>query len=590
MSIDLDAIRERNPIVDVINEKFTLRKSGLRFIGVEHNSLVVTPATGLYFWNSRGEGGDVFDFVGRHVLNYNASWSNHDPVMFIEAVRYLAKRAGIDIQSNADVRNAPAWSERQLVERMHEALLHSPPALDYVTKTRGWQLSTVRAARLGHLPPDRRKLIGDLRLTDSWKTLLNRFPAEMIVYVHMEKGRLVYISGRGIGEKRHYNPPRELLGERRPYFNHVYSPDSEQVVVVEGQADAITFAEWGIPAVAIGGMVVSDPLMSQLKLHRRVFVALDNAGAAPERAREIATALRGETYLPQLPSGVKDANEWLAQHDATAEDAQNLLNRAKSWLEVEVLRIANWEGLARRDAIRDLFQYAVSMDEYALAEFKTWLNKIGIKGRAFSDLLRAARGKTESPSVIKEATEAPQILSDDVPLLSPALGFQKEVALVTVTIIERMPNNQLNRQPYLVTSSRELRRLTDEQIIQLGGQEIALRVLPEGCEFLMRWRYSDIQRFLNGEVGAAQRCVSHGSRPLHHPYRLSLTCRKRRTHFVGLGHLLLRHVSRVPLPRLERTEEQRQKHGHARCATARLQYGQHFRPNWSVHVPSHPHD
>src|SRR5690606_38239084 len=57
--------------------------------------------------------------------------------------------------------------------------------------------------------------------------------------------------------------------------------------------------------------------------------------------------------------------------------------------------------------------------------------------------------------------------------------------------------------PYLVTSTRELRRLSDEQIISINNQEIALKVIPEGCEFLMRWRYSDLRRFLEGETIAS---------------------------------------------------------------------------------------
>lgn len=51
-----------------------------------------------------------------------------------------------------------------------------------------------------------------------------------------------------------------------------------------------------------------------------------------------------------------------------------------------------------------------------------------------------------------------------------------------------------------MTSGRELIRLNGQQILSIGGQEIALRVIPEGLEFLMRWRYHDIQRFLNGEA------------------------------------------------------------------------------------------
>lgn len=64
MGFDLETIRAANPIEAVVAEKFTLRKSGVRFVGIEHDSLVVIPASGFYFWNSRGEYGDAFDFVG----------------------------------------------------------------------------------------------------------------------------------------------------------------------------------------------------------------------------------------------------------------------------------------------------------------------------------------------------------------------------------------------------------------------------------------------------------------------------------------------------------------------------------------------
>ena len=81
MSIDLEHIRGQNPIEDVVNEKFTLRKSGNRFVGIEHDSLVVTPRTGLYFWNSRDEFGDVFDFATRRpaLCKANPRFSRCDP-------------------------------------------------------------------------------------------------------------------------------------------------------------------------------------------------------------------------------------------------------------------------------------------------------------------------------------------------------------------------------------------------------------------------------------------------------------------------------------------------------------------------------
>jgi DNA primase len=495
MSIDLEQIRSANPIEQLIGEKFALKRQGARFVGVEHDSLVVTPQTGLYFWNSRSEHGDVFDFVGRHHLGYANRWNNRDATMFMEAIRHLAQRAGIRIDDGHDFRKSPSWAERQLIQRLHEALLNTPTALDYVTKMRGWQLATVRNARLGFMPTDKRKLIADLNLAEKWRTVIAKFPVDMLVYVHLERGRLGYLSRRSISGKQHYNPPRELIGERRPYGNHLYAPDTDQLVLVEGQADAVTFGEWGFPALAVAGMHVADDLLMALRKHRRVFVALDNTPDALQKNQELARQLGKSALIPRLPNGMKDANEWLTK-GGSAEEVQAVLNKAKTWLQTEIERVAFLDGLEKKDAIRALFTHAIDLDEMELSEFRASLAKQGVKGRAFNDLMRAARKQGEQG----EDDEMPQILGDDIPLLSPALGFQRDVAIVTISVVERTKDKKLNTQPYLVTSSRELVRLSDAQIIKLDGHEVALRVMPEGSEFLMRWRFSDIQKFLNGET------------------------------------------------------------------------------------------
>ena len=350
------------------------------------------------------------------------------------------------------------------------------------------------------MPQDKRTLVAELNLPDKWRTVVSKFPSGMLVYIHQERGRLAYLSGRSITGKQHYNPPREILGERRPYANHLYSTDAEQVALVEGQADAITFGEWGIPALAIAGMHVSDGLLTALRQHRRVFVTLDNTPEALEKSREIARRLGSTAFIPRLPDGIKDANDWLTQ-GGTIEAVQETLNRAKTWLQTEIERAAFLVGLERKDTVRDLFQHAMDLDELELSDFRTALAKLGIKGRAFNDLLKAARKKIEQNN--QDARDMPQILGDDVPLLSPALGFHRDVALVTISVVERTKDNRLNTQPYLVTSSRELVRVSDAQIIPLNGKEIALRVLPEGSDFLMRWRFSDIQRYLQGETADA---------------------------------------------------------------------------------------
>jgi len=497
MAFDLEQIRVCNPIESVVSEKFTLRKTGRRFIRTDHDSLVVIPNTGFYFWNSHSEHGDVFDFVGRHILG-TGNWNNRNPDQFMESVRWLAQRANIQLESQTEFRSSPTWTERQLVQRLHENLLNTPPALAYVTQRRGWQLATVKAARIGYMPRDKHSILADLDLPERWQTAVQRFPANMIVYVHLEKGRLTYLSGRSIEGKQHYNPPRDIIGERQPFYNHAVDSSKDSIVIVEGQADAISFAEWGIPALALGGMSVSDDLLTLFRSYKRVFIALDNTDDALEQSRQIGRALGGKAYLPQLPEGVKDANEWLAACQPTSEEAHGMLNRAQSWLMAEVERVSHLEGLEQEDAIRDLFEHAHDLDVLSLARFKTMMAGLGIQGRAFDGLLKAGQAGGNMANGSKE--EIPDVFNDNIPVLSPALGFSRDLALVTISLRERTKSNRLNIQPYLVTSARELIRLKDQQILTIHDQEIALRVIPEGSEFLMRWRYNDIQRFLKGEA------------------------------------------------------------------------------------------
>src|SRR5262249_12700475 len=159
-----------------VAEKFPLKRSGSRYIGIEHDSLVVLPRTGAYFWNSRSEHGDVFDFVGRHILSLG-TWNSHDSAQFMEVMQYLANRAGIELERSPDFKKSAAWTERQLIQRLHEALLDTPSALAYVTEKRGWQLTTIKAARVGYMPEDKRSLLANLDLPDSWRAVIQKFPS-----------------------------------------------------------------------------------------------------------------------------------------------------------------------------------------------------------------------------------------------------------------------------------------------------------------------------------------------------------------------------------------------------------------------------
>ena len=500
---DLELIRSQNPIEDVVGEKFKLKKSGSYYKGVEHDSLVVNPGAGFYHWNSQDEHGDVFDFVGRHFLS--GSWNSHDKQKFIEAVCYLARRAGITLPEKSDAQNSELWAERTLIRRLQDALFAHEEALTYVTQKRGWERDILLKERIGYMPANKHQLLEGLSgLADRWRQTIHKFPSNMIVYIHMAQGRLAYVSGRSITAKRHYNAEREIVGERQPYFNHLYRPDTDTAVLVEGQADAISFGVWGIAAVALGGMNADEALNESLQGHRRIFVLLDNTPEAQAKGLRIARQIGIKACLPALPEKIKDANDLLLSIQPSSDQVMTLLNSALTLMEKEINLIQQMPSLEQEDALHALIKQAAAWDKFQTSKLRQLMkDQLKVPHTLFDSLLKAAQESKVLPiSTISE--DAPQILEDDIPIISPALGFLPGVAVLTVSLMETNRHNQINLAPYMVTSERELIRLDKSQLIQIGKQKVALRVVPEGTEFLQRWRYRDIQRYLQGEAVSPQ--------------------------------------------------------------------------------------
>src|SRR6185436_6629844 len=92
---DADTVRSRARIEDIVEEFYPLKKEGRCYISKEHDSLVINPDRQWYHWNSRGEKGDVFDFVGRHVLNV-VGFDSRRAADFMEALEWVAKRLNVD--------------------------------------------------------------------------------------------------------------------------------------------------------------------------------------------------------------------------------------------------------------------------------------------------------------------------------------------------------------------------------------------------------------------------------------------------------------------------------------------------------------
>lgn len=235
--IDIEAVKEANPIEQVIAETEPLAGTGRYRKGAKHDSLVVDTKGQAYFWNSMGadDSGDVITWVIKH----------RGCADFKDAVEWLCRRAnlpgpewsGQDAQARLAARareDVLTVAARWMVRRLRESL----PAREYAA-SRGWTDATIAAAGLGYSgdPHHRADLAGELAMhgfdrQDNAVRAVLKIPPGMLIYPHVRGGRVRYLSGRSIQDKRHYNLEAELVGDRQLYCNWLWAPGNELAVIV----------------------------------------------------------------------------------------------------------------------------------------------------------------------------------------------------------------------------------------------------------------------------------------------------------------------------------------------------------------------
>ena len=108
----IEEVRSRNDIVDVISSYVRLQKKGSSYFGLcpFHNekspSFSVSRQKQMYYCFGCGAGGNVFTFLMEYE-NYT----------FVEALKYLADRAGVELPEEEYSREAKERAEEQMRQK-----------------------------------------------------------------------------------------------------------------------------------------------------------------------------------------------------------------------------------------------------------------------------------------------------------------------------------------------------------------------------------------------------------------------------------------------------------------------------------------
>lgn len=329
MADEIEIIRSRISIVDLVGQSVALKKAGRAFKGLcpfhadRNPSMTVSPDIGRYKCWSCGAGGDIFNWV-----------MESQKVDFPEALRILAEQAGVELKARAPGEGA---KDKKLFSDIMKAaqdffvrqLDKSSEAKEYC-QARGLDESVRGLWGLGYGPENGEALVAALKRqgfslaeaealflvqSDESRGFRDRFRSRLTIPIHDDRGRPVAYGGRIIGQ----GMPKYINSSDTPLFhksNVLYGlhaakdhiSKSGYAVLVEGYMDVIACHRAGVvQAVASLGTSLTE---EQIKLMKRwcervvVLYDRDEAGQkAAEKAVDMLLDQRIHASVAMPPPG-----------------------------------------------------------------------------------------------------------------------------------------------------------------------------------------------------------------------------------------------------------------------------------------------
>jgi DNA primase len=331
----IDRIRESNDIVDLISEFVPLKKRGKNYTGLcpfhpeKKPSFSVSPDKQVYYCFGCGQGGNVITFL-----------MNHEKIGFSEAVRELAKRAGITLPKKPiDKEKKQAFDKlyfaNQIAHQFFQNCLNHKSmgkrVRDYLSK-RGLKKETVESFGIGYAPPGWEGLIRfaknkgvDLRVLNSAGLVVesekkegyyDRFRDRLIFPISNLSGRIVGFGGRVLKEEdepKYLNSPETPIYQKGKLlyglnFSKEIIRKNNSAVVVEGYTDLISLYQAGMKNVVAssGTAFTSEQARLLSRYAEKVFLLFDSDSAGRKAALRSVDFLFDsglDVLVMDLPSG-----------------------------------------------------------------------------------------------------------------------------------------------------------------------------------------------------------------------------------------------------------------------------------------------
>lgn len=357
---DLQEIKDRLNIADVIGGYISLKKAGVNFKAPcpFHNekspSLVVSPQKQIWHCFGCGEGGDVFSFVKRI-----------ENLEFKDVLKILAEKAGVKlkqyVQENPDTKNEKELFLKinDFAARYYNKVLFSKvgqDALEYLKK-RGLNEITINKWQIGFAPEEfhflekallqKKVYAADLikagvSAKNERGQVYDRFRGRITFPIYNYFGEIIGFSARILKEglqigTRQVSPPAKyvnspetiIYNKGQTLFGLNFAKEAirkkDEVVLVEGQMDCVSAHQSGfLNTVATSGTALTErqlQVLSRLTKNLKFCFDSDAAGkAAAKKAGQLALPM-GFKVKMVLVKDAKDPDELIKKSSGLWEKA-----------------------------------------------------------------------------------------------------------------------------------------------------------------------------------------------------------------------------------------------------------------------------
>ena len=338
----LQELKARSDIVDVVSSYVNLRRRGRNMVGLcpfhseKTPSFNLYPENGSFYCFGCGAGGDVITFI-RRIENLD----------YMEAVRFLAQRAGLEVPEHqaddgmAKIRARILEINRETARFYHAVLASAEGAagMRYL-RDRALMPHTIRHFGLGYAPDSRFALCDHLtkrgyrndeliRANVAVRTrsgrVMDRFFARVMFPIIDLRGNVIAFGGRILTNEK----PKYLNTSDTPVFkksgslfamNFAKNSGAEQLILAEGYMDVIALHQAGFSnAVAtLGTALTPEQARLMARYTKKVAVCYDSDEAGQKAAARSIAILRSAGLLVKIVAipGNKDPDEFIKAHGA----------------------------------------------------------------------------------------------------------------------------------------------------------------------------------------------------------------------------------------------------------------------------------